>query len=86
MSKKLTLLPVDTQADLEDLCIRLRAELEDGRLVGLVAIPMYRRGHHRQYTLAMAGWASRNPTYTAGAVATCATLINQIALTEAGVI
>lgn len=71
--------------DSRDLFAELMKDAERGELVGAVVVAIRRRKDHDQhYYLALSGRASSNPTYAAGCVAACQTLLHELALKQAG--
>lgn len=67
-----------------DLLKGLLREAEAGNLAGLVAVPLYPRGHAKRYDLGLSGFAAENPTYAAGVVDVCHMLLREAALQDSG--
>lgn len=77
----------DSCVECKDLFTKLAGEAESGALVGAIVIAMYARNRsNRPYNVALSGWASKNPTYAAGALSASHVLVQELALEEAGLL
>ena len=87
MNKHFSLVGIEPDADSRRLFAELMKQADSGELVGAVVVSMCRRKKHgKQYFLSLSGWAAENPTFAAGAMSACQTLLHDLALKQAGLL
>lgn len=82
-----TLAGIEPDQDSRKLFANLMKQADGGELVGAIVIAMCRpKAKTKRYYLSLSGWAADNPTFSAGAMSACLTLLNELALKKAGLI